>query len=151
VSPVPAARPDHALDPVEAPLPDLDRRSRIHDLVIAFYREIVFDELLGPVFTEVAETDWSTHIPKLIDFWCRMLLDEPGYDGFVLAAHRHVHDTEAFRLEHFDRWYALWVATIDDRWAGPRADLAKQRALRIGRTLARRLLETGWKPDAARP
>ena len=75
MSPVPAARPDHALDPVEAPLPDLDRRSRIHDLVIAFYREIVFDELLGPVFTEVAETDWSTHIPKLIDFWCRMLLD----------------------------------------------------------------------------
>jgi hemoglobin len=80
-----------------------------------------------------------------------MLLDEPGYDGFVLAAHAHVHDTEAFRLEHFYRWYALWVATIDDRWAGRRAELAKQRAWRIGQTLARRLLGTAWTPNAARP
>ena len=34
---------------------DLDSRSQIHDLVVRFYREIVFDELLGPVFGEVAE------------------------------------------------------------------------------------------------
>ena len=31
---------------------DLGTRSQIHDLVVRFYREIVFDDLLGPVFEE---------------------------------------------------------------------------------------------------
>ena len=101
---------------------DLDRRSEVHDLVVAFYREVVFDDLLAPVFGEVAEVDWADHIPKLIDYWCRVLLDEPGYDGAVLAAHRHVHALDPLRVEHFDRWYAVWVASIDARWAGPVAE-----------------------------
>ena len=57
---------------------DLDSRAAIHDLVVGFYREIVFDELLEPVFGEVAEVDWTLHIPKLIDYWCRVLLRQPG-------------------------------------------------------------------------
>ena len=47
---------------------DLDSRSEIHDLVIDFNREIVFDPVLGPVFDEVAEVDWADHIPRLIDY-----------------------------------------------------------------------------------
>jgi len=37
---------------------DLDRRAEIHDLVVGFYREIVFDDLLAPVSGVVAEFDW---------------------------------------------------------------------------------------------
>jgi hemoglobin len=129
-------------------MPDLDRRAQIHDLVVGFYREIVFDDLLAPVFGEVAEVDWANHIPRLIDYWSRVLLDEPGYAGFILAAHRHVHDIEPFREEHFDRWYALWVHTIDGGWSGPVADRAKRHAERIGASLARRLLDVDWRPPA---
>src|SRR5688572_17214227 len=92
---------------------DLDTRAQIHDLVVDFYREIVFDDLLGPVFDEVAEVDWAEHIPKLIDYWCRVLLGERGYHGMILGPHRRVHDIEAFQPEHFDRWFRLWVASID--------------------------------------
>ena len=130
---------------------DLDNRSQVHDLVVAFYREVVFDELLAPVFGEVAEVDWADHIPKLIDYWCRVLLDEPGYDGAVLAAHRHVHALDPLRVEHFDRWYALWVEAIDARWAGPVAERAKRHAARIGGSLARRLLAVDWRPSPAPP
>ena len=70
-------------------------RTEIHDLVVGFYREIVFDELLEPVFGEVAEVDWAIHIPKLIDYWCRVLLRQPGYEGSILEAHQHVHDLKA--------------------------------------------------------
>ena len=129
---------------------DLESRSEIHDLVVGFYREVVFDDLLAPVFTEVADVDWSVHIPTLIDFWSRVLLGERGYDGAVLAAHWHVHQLEPFRVEHFDRWYALWVDTIDARWAGPRAEQAKAHAARIGRALCRRLLDTDWSASADR-
>ena len=128
------------------PVGDLDRRKDIHDLVVRFYREVVFDDLLEPVFGEVAEVDWSVHIPTLIDYWCRVLLGERGYDGAILAAHRHVHELDAFRVEHFDRWYSLWVESIDAGWAGPLADRAKRHAARIATSLARRLLDTTWRP-----
>src|SRR3954454_14900267 len=111
---------------------DLDRRAAIHDVVVRFYREVVFDELLAPVFDEVAEVDWAVHIPKLIDYWCHVLLGETGYDGALLAAHRHVHQLGPLRLEHFDRWYALWAASIDAGWSGPQAERAKEHARRIG-------------------
>jgi hemoglobin len=125
---------------------DLDSRHEIHDLVVGFYREVVFDELLAPVFGEVAEVDWMTHIPKLIDYWCRVLLGEPGYDGAILAPHRHVHDLEPFRLEHFDRWYTLWAQSVDASWVGPTAERAKRHAARIAASLARRLLDVDGRP-----
>lgn len=140
---VTSARPPGAM-------PDLDSRTEIHDLVVAFYREVVFDEVLAPVFGEVAEVDWAVHIPKLIDYWCRVLLREPGHQGQILGAHRRVHDLEPFRLEHFDRWYALWEATIDASWRGPGAEQAKAHAVGIGQILARRLLSTEWSPPGAR-
>jgi hemoglobin len=118
---------------------DLDTRGAVHDLVVAFYREVVFDDVLAPIFDEVAETDWSVHIPRLIDYWCRILLGERGYDGVLLDAHREVHRREQFRDEHFDRWYQLWVASIDARWRGPRAELAKSHAASTAGLISRRL------------
>jgi hemoglobin len=137
------AGPSSADDSIGRPR-DLDTRAQIHDLVVRFYREIVFDDVLGPVFTEVAEVDWAIHIPKLIDYWCRVLLGQPGYDGYILNAHQEVHEVETFRAELFDRWYLLFAQTIDVSWEGPIADRAKQHAARIAAVLARRLLDIEW-------
>jgi hemoglobin len=123
---------------------DLETRSEIHDLVIRFYREVALDELLGHVFGEVAEVDWAAHIPKLIDYWCRVLLGHAGYDGFILGAHREVHEVEAFEPELFDRWYRLFVEAVDEGWRGPIAEHAKSHAARIAAVLARRLLGIEW-------
>ncbi len=128
----------HAV-PGSARAGDLDTRSAVHDLVVGFYREIVFDDLLGPVFDEVAETDWVVHIPRLIDYWCRILLGEHVYNGALLEAHREVHHRDAFRDEHFDRWYQLWVASIDANWQGPKAEHAKTHAASTARLISRRL------------
>ena len=130
---------------VRSPLGDLDSRAQIHDLVVRFYREVVFDDLLGPVFTETAEVDWAEHIPKLVDFWCRVLLGQPGYDGFVLGAHQRVHEVECFKREFFDRWYLTFADTVDEGWRGPLAEKAKDHAARIATTLAGRLLGVEWQ------
>jgi hemoglobin len=140
-----AARPAGAVAP---PRPDITRRADVHDLVVAFYREVVFDELLEPVFGEVAEVDWAVHIPKLIDYWCRVLLGQPGYAGALLASHAHVHDLAPLQVEHFDRWFALWVASVDGCWQGPIAELAVSHAAQIGGVIARRLLGIEWRPPA---
>jgi hemoglobin len=130
------------------PFGDLETRSQIHDLVVDFYREIVFDSVLGPVFGEVAEVDWAVHIPKLIDYWARVLLGDPSYNGYILGPHQHVHELEALRLDHFDRWHGLFVATVDARWRGPYADAAKDHAARMAGTLARRILGLDWVAQA---
>jgi hemoglobin len=126
------------------PRRDLDDRAQVHDLVVGFYRELVFDDVLAPVFEEVAEVDWAVHIPKLIDFWCRVLLDQPGYDGFLLGAHRKVHDRQPFEAQHFERWYALWVETIEERWEGPLAETAKRHAAKVAGILSRQLTGDDW-------
>ena len=125
---------------------DLETRADIHDLVVAFYREIVFDEVLAPVFGEVAEVDWAVHIPTLVDYWCRVVLGQPGYAGAIIEAHRHVHDIEPFRAEHFERWYSLWADSVDQRGSGPNADRAKTHAARMASVLARKLMDRDWQP-----
>lgn len=130
------------------PVLDITSRSDVHDLVVAFYREIVFDDLLAPVFGEVAEVDWAVHIPRLVDYWCQILLDESGYRGAILAAHRHVHELDPLRVDHFDRWYALWERSIDATWQGPVAEVAKRHAATVAASLARRLLDTDWRPPS---
>jgi hemoglobin len=127
---------------------DLASRAAVHDLVVAFYREIVFDDLLGPLFEEIAETDWAVHIPRLIDYWCRILLGERRYRGALLEAHREVHQREAFRDEHFDRWFQLWVASIDARWQGPNAEHAKAHAASTAGLISRRLRGIDHRVDA---
>jgi hemoglobin len=127
------------------PTRDLDTHAEIHDLVTRFYFEIALDELLAPVFGEVAEVDWALHIPKLIRYWCRVLLGEPGYDGYILAAHRSVHDLEPFEVELFDRWYRLFAETVDAGWVGPTAERAKRHAEWMATVLARRLLGVDWE------
>jgi hemoglobin len=142
-----SARPDARPSPLE-PRRDIETRADVHDLVVGFYREIVFDDLLEPVFGEVAEVDWALHIPKLVDYWCRVLLGIPGYDGAIVAAHRHVHDIEAFRPVHFERWYQLFVATLDAGWSGPTAEAARAHAARVAAALAHRLLGIDWRVPA---
>lgn len=123
---------------------DLSNRTEIHDLVVDFYREIVNDEDLGYVFVDVAEVDWTLHIPKLIDYWCRVLLGQPGYDGYILRAHEHVNALEAFPPEIFDRWFVMWVESIDRQWEGPIAEKAKHHAAKTMKMLKHRLRDEDW-------
>ena len=141
--------PDHRDQPDAAPTrPDLATAGQIHDLVTIFYREIVFDELLEPVFSDVAEVDWVEHIPRLIDYWCWILLDTKRYAGAVTRTHRHLHELQAIEAVHCDRWFTLWVACIDERWAGPRAEHAKSHAATLMAGLAKHVFGYRWEPPA---
>ena len=128
--------------------PDLVTPTDVHDLVIAFYREIVFDELLEPVFGEVAEVDWAEHIPKLIDYWCWILFGTLGYAGAVTKVHSHLHGLQPIEVEHCDRWYLLWVASIEARWSGPTADHAGQHAVSLMAGLAKHVFGFSWVAPA---
>jgi len=124
-------------------LPDLSTPAGIHDLVTRFYREIVFDDLLAPVF-EVAEVDWTIHLPNLIDYWCWIILGPPRFGGAVTATHRQLHAHQAITPALCDRWFTLWSSTIDDSWAGPCADKAKTHAVALMAGMAKHVFGFEW-------
>ncbi len=140
--------PDHRDAPSEAVRPDVATPTDVHDLVITFYREIGFDELLEPIFGEVAEVDWAEHIPRLIDYWCWILFGQAGYGGAVTKVHRHLHALRPIEAAHSDRWYALWAASVDARWAGPHADHAKRHAATLMSGLAKHVFGFTWTAPA---
>ncbi len=125
---------------------DLSTRTDVHDLVVEFYREVVLDEVLEPIFGETAEVDWAQHIPKLIDYWCRILLGEGSAAGSVTAVHRHLHRIEPIRAEHCDRWYRLWTQSVDAQWVGPTAEHATAHAAALMAGMAKHLFGFSWSP-----
>jgi hemoglobin len=127
-------------------LVDLATRSAVHDVVVAFYREVVVDELLAPIFDEVAEVDWASHLPRLVDYWCWILLGHGGSGGQVMSVHRQLHAAEPIRAEHCDRWYELWVRSVDERSSGPLADRAKAHAASLMGSMAKHLFGVVWTP-----
>jgi hypothetical protein len=70
---------------------DLDDPLEIAEMVRRFYSDVAQDDLLGPIFNDVAQVDWSAHLPKITAFWCRTLLAIPGYEGNPYRQHQLVH------------------------------------------------------------
>jgi hemoglobin len=116
-----------------APTRDLDTPEEIAEMVRRFYADVAQDGLLGPMFNDVAQVDWSEHLPKLTAFWCRALLGLEGYAGNPFRAHALVHEKRAFTTAHFERWLSLFHDTVELGWVGPRA----MRALELAENVAR--------------
>jgi hemoglobin len=122
-----------------APSRDLDSPEEIGEMVRRFYADVAQDDLLGPMFNDVARVDWSEHLPKLTAFWCRALLDIPGYTGNPYRAHALVHARRPFTPAHFQRWLDLFHETLDLGWVGPRAERAHELADNVARVHSEQL------------
>jgi len=122
------------------PIRDLDSRTEIAEMVRRFYADVAQDDLLGPMFNDVAKVNWSEHLEKLTDFWARALLSMPGYDGNPLRAHTRIHARRPFTQEQFEQWLALFHETLDLGWVGPRTERARQFAATIARAHSRQLI-----------
>jgi hemoglobin len=119
--------------------PDIADRADISGLVAEFYRRAFADDLLGPVFVDIARVDLSAHLPVMCDFWETALLRAARYRRNALQPHIVLDAEVKLTSAHFARWPALWNATVDERHAGERAELAKVQATRIAGSISRRL------------
>ena len=119
--------------PRPAPSRDLDDPAEIAEMVRRFYADVAQDDLLGPMFNDVAKVDWSEHLPKLAAFWSRALLGIPGYAGNPFRAHALVNAQRAFSPAHFERWLSLFHETLDLGWVGPITDRAREIADNVAR------------------
>ncbi|OGX86751.1 sec-independent protein translocase TatC [Hymenobacter lapidarius] len=119
------------------PRPDIASEADIRLLVDGFYAKVGQDALLGPVFNDFAHVDWPRHLPVMVDFWSSLLLGTTRYHGRPFPKHLPLPIAAA----HFQRWLALFEATVDELFAGPKAEEAKVRARSIATLFEHRLRE----------
>jgi hemoglobin len=129
---------------------DIEDRADCERLVRAFYGRALADPIIGWIFTDVARLDLEAHVPVIASFWETILLGARSYAGGVFAPHAALHARVRLRPGHFERWLALWRATVDELFAGERAELAKAHAARVARAFQRRLPASA-PPDGAAP
>jgi hemoglobin len=106
--------------------PDISGRTEIEHLVNAFYERVRADEVLGPIFDEVARTNWQTHLPKMYAFWETVLFGSGGFTGNPVAAHAKLVPLTSMGRDRFDRWLALFRRTVDDLFFGEKATQIKK-------------------------
>lgn len=102
----------------------------IATLVDHFYEKVRREPLIGPVFN-AAVHDWDEHKQLLTSFWASVALRTGSYRGNPMAAHR----PHPIRVEHFDRWLALWKETCLEELDEVHALQMMDYAERIGRSL----------------
>ncbi len=114
---------------------DITTEADVRRLVDEFYAAIRADELLNPIFTDVAQVDWDKHLPKMYAFWNGLILGVTGYTGRPFPPHTVL----PVRREHFSRWVELFHRTVDLHFSGPGAQRAKDAASSIAHTFAMRM------------
>ena len=110
---------------------DIEARADINILMNSFYAKAMGDEVIGYIFTEVAKLDLEHHLPIIGDFWETLLFGTGGYQKYgqnPMQIHAQLNEETPLRTEHFRRWLELFRATVDELFAGERAEVAKLRA-----------------------
>jgi truncated hemoglobin YjbI len=119
---------------------DISSREDIDALMIRFYGRAMTDPVIGRLFTDVAQLDLAHHLPVIGDFWESTLFGTGVYARHrrnPLLVHAELDRQERLEPHHFHRWLELFTESVDESFAGLRADYAKQR----GHAIAQRMME----------
>lgn len=110
---------------------DILTRADIELLVDTFYSKIKQDQVIGYIFSEVAQLDFDHHLPIMYRFWETTLLGALSYKGNPMTVHMQLDQKEKLTKAHFDRWLQLFSETLDELFEGKVASEAKNRASQI--------------------
>ena len=111
---------------------DIENKQDIQLLVDSFYEKVKADNVIGFIFNDIVKVDWSHHLPIMYDFWENTLFYTGSYVGNPMEVHKRLNQTVPLTSEHFQQWLQLFLGTVDELFAGEKAELAKQR----GRSIA---------------
>jgi hemoglobin len=123
---------------------ELREREDVHLLVNTFYSQVRKDTILGSVFNVlIKEKDWPAHLNRMVDFWECNLFFRPTFKGNPIQVHRKVDTGYNYHTNkcHYERWVELWCQTVDQHFEGEKAELAKLRAMKMGKQLLSKVIE----------
>jgi hemoglobin len=123
---------------------DLRERIDIELLVGNFYTKVRDDLMLGPVFNKlIKEEHWPVHLGRIADFWECNLFFRPTFKGNPKQIHLQVDIAYNYQTDehHYARWIELWCQTVDHYFQGEISELAKIRAIKMGKQLLAKVNE----------
>ena len=105
----------------------------ISRLVETFYARIRKHALLGPIFEQKIQDDWTPHLDTMKAFWSSVAMNSGRYSGKPMPAHMKL---EGVTPAHFNIWLALFRQTVEDLSDNPETvDYFMVRAERIAASL----------------
>jgi hemoglobin len=120
-------------------LHDLQNRTDIETLINRFYDKVKVDPLIGFFFSEVVPVDWPAHLPRMYDFWESIAFGSGNYKGEPMTPHFNLNKKQKMEPAHFERWLSLFYATMDENFAGEKAEEVKKRAGSIAAIMEHKL------------
>lgn len=121
---------------------DITDRNDIILLVDTFYEKVSRDAVIGPIFTDVAKVNWDHHLPLMYSFWSTMLLEEKSYAGNPMKIHADLNRKHPLLQYHFDGWVRIFIETVDELFAGVKAEEAKTRGSQIAELMLHKMRES---------
>lgn len=125
---------------------DIQNREDLLLLVTRFYEKLLADETISYLFTEVAKTDLSHHLPVLVDFWDNVLFESDTYRKNAMQPHLDLHHRSPLKKEHFVTWLQYFKASVDELFEGEKAFQAKERATSIATIMQIKISQPGQIP-----
>jgi hemoglobin len=110
---------------------DIKDREDIVLLINAFYTKVRSDKVIGYFFNDVVNVNWEAHLPKMYEFWSKVLFSKGDYNGNPMAIHQGIHAQSPLTIDHFDHWVELFQQTVDVLFEGENAEIVKYRAATI--------------------
>ena len=110
---------------------EIQTRADIIVLIDTFYEKIKLNDLLRPIFIDIAQINFDHHMPILYDFWCTLLIGEMSYSRNAMEVHLQLNKKIPLTKSHFDEWLKLFMETVDEKYTGSKAEEAKYRASNI--------------------
>lgn len=107
----------------------IHNRNDVKELVDGFYRKVLEDAMLGPIFRETFDFKRDEHMTRMYDFWDSVLFGTALYRGNPILKHIELNKKKKLDDDLFDRWIELWELNIDENFQGAIAGLAKDKAV----------------------
>jgi hemoglobin len=122
---------------------DINSREDIALLVTTFYDKVKVDGVLGPIFNDVAQVDWDEHLETLTNFWHTVMHGEAGYKGNPMLVHILLNKKVPLMGEHFAHWLVMFRGTVDELFAGEKAELIKEKAATMAQLIQYKVEQSG--------
>jgi hemoglobin len=110
-------------------------KTHIENLITNFYEQIKQDELLGPIFNDVAKVNWEEHIPLLVNFWSSIMLGTNEYHGGAFGKHVMLSHQTPINKQHFDHWLEIFTQQANQDLPKPYNEIIVNRANMIAQSL----------------
>lgn len=110
---------------------DIETQDDLYLLVDSFYKKLLADPAISYIFTDVVKIKLEEHLPILVTFWSQAILGTGGYTKNLTQIHLDIDQKEHLTPELFNIWLGHFNTTVDELFAGSKAEQIKTQALSI--------------------